>query len=80
MKIVADDKSKPFDPIIMVQAIDNDEVILYSLKKSKIIYTEKGVRCCNSAGHHVVLCKSDQTINIYNLAKNKSMNLLSLKH
>lgn len=64
----------------MIQTGDSDEVILYSLKKSKVIHVEKGVKCCSSAGHHIVMCKSDQTINIYNIAKGKSMPLVSLKH
>lgn len=36
--------------------------------------------CCSAAGHNIVLCKTDQSISIYNLAKGKASTLLSLKH
>lgn len=80
MKVISDDSSRSFEALLLILTSDSDEVILYSLKKSKIIHVEKGVKCCSAAGHHIVMCKSDQTISIYNILKGKSSQLLSLKH
>jgi hypothetical protein len=80
MKVVMDEKTKPVETMLLVQIAESDEAVLYSLKKSRVVHVEKGVRCCSSASHHIVMCKSDQTISTFNLAKNKAMPLLSLKH
>ena len=69
---------KLIDDSIVVSS--NDEVIIYSLKRSSISYVEKNATCYAGSGHNIFAYKDDHTITVYNTAKGKASLFVSLKH
>lgn len=80
MKVLHDEPNKNEETFLLIETDESEEVIFYSLKKSKVVYIEKSVRCSSVSGRNIFICRTDNTIVVYNILKQKSAPFLSLKH